>query len=96
MVDSVEDDCKFNGFFDDLFSYCTELEVQGVVQGCDSSDTGVASALIASETVTLPKASWKVSKREHFRQFIGSQGMMLRALMKIIYNNLEDVNYGAS
>ncbi|OKL59880.1 hypothetical protein UA08_04659 [Talaromyces atroroseus] len=75
VIDAVEGECEFNRFFDDLFSYCTELEAQGVAKGCESNDTGLTSALRANETVTLPKVSWRVSKREQFRHFITSQGM---------------------
>jgi len=38
------------------------------------------------DKVNLPKESWKVFKREYFKHFISSQGMMLRMLLKTVYS----------
>ncbi|OGM49519.1 hypothetical protein ABOM_001648, partial [Aspergillus bombycis] len=89
--DTAEEDCtmswpeveyKFRHFFDEVSSYCAELK------GQESSGTGVASVLRASETVTLLTKNWKVSEREYFKHFIRWQGVMLGMLMKTIYFSL--------
>jgi hypothetical protein len=89
-----KNDPKFSSLFDDLPSYCVDLKKWQVSGECKSGDTGITNALKESETITLPKRSWDVPERQRFGHFIGSQGMMLRALMKTILVNLEGIKHG--
>lgn len=81
-----EGDREFSEFFNDLFTYCIELNAQKRGRGCESGDAVLKGSLKAVDEVNLPKESWKVFKREYFKHFISSQGMMLRMLLETVYS----------
>jgi hypothetical protein len=72
----------FRDFFWLLNSYYAELNETG--------EKDITHALKVSETITLPKKNWKVSRREYYANLMRSQGMMLRVLMETIHHNLKD------
>ncbi|KAH8435327.1 uncharacterized protein LDX57_012956 [Aspergillus melleus] len=74
---------EFRDFIYHLHSHRAELDFG------ESGDIELASSLKASETITLPMKNWKMPKREHFTQFMRSQGTMLKVLMQTIYWNLD-------
>ncbi|KAH8425241.1 uncharacterized protein LDX57_002997 [Aspergillus melleus] len=80
-----EEDCKFNAFFNNLYSYRDELEDNVL------NHTGISRALVPNETINLPRKSWKVSEREYFRHFVGSQSSTIRLLIQTIYWNLAGI-----
>ncbi|KAK1148653.1 hypothetical protein N8T08_008538 [Aspergillus melleus] len=79
-VEWPQDELSFRAFFYDLGSY---------FKGLQGPNVGVIDYLKALETITLPKTSWEVPGREAHRAFIRSQGLILKALVRTIYFNLE-------
>lgn len=77
-----QDELSFRAFFYDLGCY---------FNGLQGSNVGIIDYLKALETITLPKASWEVPGRESHKAFIRSQGLILKALVRTIYFNLEYV-----
>lgn len=75
-----QDELSFRAFFYDLGSY---------FNGVPGPNMGIIDYLKALETITLPKTSWEVPGRESQRAFIRSQGLILKALVRTIYFNLE-------
>ncbi|PYI01682.1 antibiotic synthetase [Aspergillus sclerotiicarbonarius CBS 121057] len=59
----------------------------------DDEGTGVSNIVKASETITLPRKSWRIAGRERFRYFINSQCILSRVLLEMIYLGLEDVKH---
>ncbi|KAE8154282.1 hypothetical protein BDV25DRAFT_126582 [Aspergillus avenaceus] len=86
-----EDDCEFELSFTYLYSHGADLEAYEGIEGNNLTDTGVSHVLVSSETITLPRKSWKIPGREQHRYFINSQCTVTRLLIETIYLNLEDV-----
>ncbi|PLB48046.1 hypothetical protein P170DRAFT_204622 [Aspergillus steynii IBT 23096] len=77
-----QDELSFRAFFYDLGSY---------FNGLQGPNVGIMDFLTALSTINLPKTSWEVPGRESHKTFIRSQGLILKALVRTIYFNLEYV-----
>ncbi|KAE8329121.1 hypothetical protein BDV39DRAFT_172579 [Aspergillus sergii] len=87
ILDWPQEHFAFRFFFCELYSYRTELEAYGLLK----DNTGISNILTPSETIIIPRKSWKVSTRDHSSLFIHAQCSMSRVLMGSIYDNLEGI-----
>ncbi|PLB52054.1 hypothetical protein P170DRAFT_377519 [Aspergillus steynii IBT 23096] len=75
--------CEFQPLFYHLQSYRCELQAN------DSDDTGISNIFVPSETITLPRKSWRMPGREQFTHFINDQCTITKLLLQSIYLSLD-------
>ncbi|PWY88928.1 hypothetical protein BO70DRAFT_157288 [Aspergillus heteromorphus CBS 117.55] len=73
---------RFEYLLHKLSTYRTEVP---------ESERGISGAIQPSATITLPRKSWKLPRREYFKGFIGSQRSILYTLLNDVYSGLDGV-----
>lgn len=73
------------------FPYCEQVESwkEDHGRGLGETGIGITSVLRESETITLPRKTWKVSDDQRYGEFIHWQGSILRSLLRDVYHELD-------
>nr|XP_001388510.2 hypothetical protein ANI_1_2130014 [Aspergillus niger CBS 513.88] len=90
--DWPEEEHLFKNLFASLVDYIEEQGHGNMISEILCKETGISNILKPSETITLPRKSWRVSKRSSHMNFIYSQSHMFADLMRNIYYRLDDVD----
>ncbi|RAK93731.1 hypothetical protein BO79DRAFT_101249, partial [Aspergillus costaricaensis CBS 115574] len=87
-----EEELLFKTLFAQLVDYIEEQGHKNMISEILCKETGITNILKPSETITLPRKSWRVGDRSNHVQFLHSQSHVLGDLMRSIYRRLEDLD----
>ncbi|GLA91925.1 hypothetical protein AtubIFM57143_006579 [Aspergillus tubingensis] len=87
-----EEELLFKTLFAQLVDYIEEQGHGNMISEILCKETGITNILKPSETITLPRKSWRVGDRSNHVQFLHTQSHVLGDLMRSIYRRLEGLD----
>lgn len=87
-----EEELLFKTLFAQLVDYIEEQGHKNMISEILCKETGITNILKPSETITLPRKSWRVGDRSNHVQFLHSQSHVFGDLMRSIYRRLEGLD----